>query len=1509
MSSINKDKNLREITLLLQISKSMVIDTTYNMHDISAICSEIFYPYNSDGFKLFIKDFEVSSLEKINVSNTLDFYKSNLIIVKPNDEKLLRNNHNKISDEYHGFKENQDRKILNDILTKLNFIKESLMNVTSINNNTLKISNGFDKKNFDQNEFSVTDAFASTKDLTIKELSTIKNLHGSNSMNLNLALSIDNNSKRNNFFPPSTSCENNQDSFNDIKENKGKIMNKKGFSIMENKVEDLSINNLTEKINNEISLIDQINSENFIKKEKLKKNLMKSQDMINKLKLELENSFSKINLYENMLPRQLSDSQSIISNPNLNQIRNINEKERIFELEKYIKSLTDLNFNLKKSLKDYEEHTNELQKIISMYKSKDINKRISEDGQKKNCLCELKNEEILNLKKVIDELIKKCDEYELKNLKEVNRSLNDTSIEPNKTTTLQDILKITIEKKDILIHSLKSTESNMSRILSKYKEDLIVLLTYLKENHTKFQKTYFKDSSKNAINVNKLGENILDILKMKEDLIQDVNTNILNMNSELKELVQMNHEISVDLKKVCFTDFNYSLSSNLEKFKYQLNLIMKSNDNLGDKNSKLFENYQINTIKEEDSIADTNNIINEKLKELEEKLRDRDEDLKIAKMQIEIYKGCLEVKSNPEICRNQSFTLLNNFPFKLQIYPCLNMEIKSKFLNENVNIVIKESNFEFCKRKASLYKIKEISIQFFEMENEAKVTLKKQLNFMKSDFEIQRKNYEDLEFKYSEELKRKETFNSELRLNKDFKAELDKRNNEVKELKYNEKDLQELLIKKENQIQKEIKHNITLNETINDMKDLLNKKEQELKFQLNRENYETIDIMKKMDENNIENEKCKSKLISTNNEYKNIIDRMNNEINQLKNELKNKCQLDKEFKEIKEKKDNCEEKLKSLEKQLNEILKKNHEVKLNLNENKLKEIIEEKISLEDKLKIADSRSREMLKEKLAEKKDSDKEINDLKQQLTDEKKKIHELKKEFENEIKALNQRKKEEKLQIEIELKKNIDQLKEFKLKEENLRGLLEKLNIEKDCLIKVNEEQLKTLNDLEKLNKNPKIKEYIEKEKKNFEIQTNSLIHDNQEISKKNEELKSKYSAIKEDYDRMLKNSNRNDLLNRCNIIDRKFAALKKEYKHLKRSQSKLDKQTIIGSNTSRSNNSNAINEILNSSSSSDEKIIEEFLEKKIMTIKEGTTFIFSVFDCKRILRYDLEYRSFKLLEFADYAQFEDNFYPQGSIYLNISDGLLVISGENHDLFYQYNYRKNTFNKLNKLNYNHSYGGLIYYEKENSIICLSGWHNRRVEKYLSLDISFSFMKEIDKSKQKINLSNKNNWVNIPELKSERSECPYIIINNLYLYAFFGFNCPKMKYLETIERINLDTQDNWEYVKFTNEEHLSTYIKSHSLIKHNEEEILFVGGYDGKNESPVENFIFFNIKSNKMIGSQRKFPDIIKNHCYYFQKNLNFIPFIEDHNKRHFVNIDEKDNIHLIEIGSLQYDIFKFED
>ena len=60
-----------------------------------------------------------------------------------------------------------------------------------------------------------------------------------------------------------------------------------------------------------------------------------------------------------------------------------------------------------------------------------------------------------------------------------------------------------------------------------------------------------------------------------------------------------------------------------------------------------------------------------------------------------------------------------------------------------------------------------------------------------------------------------------------------------------------------------------------------------------------------------------------------------------------------------------------------------------------------------------------------------------------------------------------------------------------------------------------------------------------------------------------------------------------------------------------------------------------------------------------------IFSIFDSKRILRFDLEDRVFKLIEFADFGNFESHFSPQGSIYLNIYEGLLIVTGENHDFF----------------------------------------------------------------------------------------------------------------------------------------------------------------------------------------------------------------------------------------------------
>ena len=215
-----------------------------------------------------------------------------------------------------------------------------------------------------------------------------------------------------------------------------------------------------------------------------------------------------------------------------------------------------------------------------------------------------------------------------------------------------------------------------------------------------------------------------------------------------------------------------------------------------------------------------------------------------------------------------------------------------------------------------------------------------------------------------------------------------------------------------------------------------------------------------------------------------------------------------------------------------------------------------------------------------------------------------------------------------------------------------------------------------------------------------------------------------------------------------------------------------------------------------------------------------------------------------------------------------------------------------------------MIYYSEGNSIICLSGWHNKRVEKYVNDEVISNYLKIPKNYPKKIEKQLKNTWNQLPELTIERSESTYVVFDK-FLYGFFGFNCPQMKYLDSIERINLDNPLMWELVSYKNDHHISTFIKSHASIQLNNNEVLFVGGYDGLNDCPIENFSFFNVKKNEYYKSDRKFPDISKNHIYNFQKNGTSVPYIDIHNRLHLVAVDEKDVVHVVEAKTLQYDLF----
>jgi len=242
-----------------------------------------------------------------------------------------------------------------------------------------------------------------------------------------------------------------------------------------------SFGSLLEKINTEIQVIMKLNTENNDKKEKLKRNLVKSQDIIKNMKEQLENSLCKEKVYEKMLKE---NQRKLISIPTENDNNEAEYKNKINELENYVVSLNEFNSTLQKNVKDYEDYTIELKKTIDILKSKG-NILETETNQ---CMCDVKNQEILTLKKVIDELYKKCDEYEKQKLKDSVKKLSkENPDKQDRNMNLENVLKVGIEEKDKLIQSLKTTEANMNVILARYKENLFSLCTYLKESKSSNQ--------------------------------------------------------------------------------------------------------------------------------------------------------------------------------------------------------------------------------------------------------------------------------------------------------------------------------------------------------------------------------------------------------------------------------------------------------------------------------------------------------------------------------------------------------------------------------------------------------------------------------------------------------------------------------------------------------------------------------------------------------------------------------------------------------------------------------------------------------------------------------------------------------------------------------------------------------------------------------------------------------------------------------------------------------------
>ena len=281
--------------------------------------------------------------------------------------------------------------------------------------------------------------------------------------------------------------------------------------------------------------------------------------------------------------------------------------------------------------------------------------------------------------------------------------------------------------------------------------------------------------------------------------------------------------------------------------------------------------------------------------------------------------------------------------------------------------------------------------------------------------------------------------------------------------------------------------------------------------------------------------------------------------------------------------------------------------------------------------------------------------------------------------------------------------------------------------------------------------------------------------------------------------------------------------------------------------------------------------------------------------IIAFNISIQRFSIKNYIEGTSNFNNIYNsftehENDIILSLSNGAIIITGKETNKMFFYNSLNNYMYNLNNLNNSHCKGGIIQYGN-NKLICLSGKNNSTVEIYN--------IKE-------------NKWKYLPNMNRAHCESSYIILNNNILFSFFGFDYEKNLFISDIEYLNLNnTYLNWKIMKINEK----IYIKGHnlfSLYNHYKQnyKIFIIGGENNSfiNQGIIEiELIDFKIKYldglNKHFKSKnRENKDAEK----IIFSNPFFSYFDTITNKKYMYNIDQNLNAHIIDIDTLEHNIYK---
>ena len=378
---------------------------------------------------------------------------------------------------------------------------------------------------------------------------------------------------------------------------------------------------------------------------------------------------------------------------------------------------------------------------------------------------------------------------------------------------------------------------------------------------------------------------------------------------------------------------------------------------------------------------------------------------------------------------------------------------------------------------------------------------------------------------------------------------------------------------------------------------------------------------------------------------------------------------------------------------------------------------------------------------------------------------------------------------------------------------------------------------------------------------------------------------------------NNNMIDTSNKNNFID---TSNKNENIKPKEIQNQNTPQNNLNSNFNSDSKQNHKNGVVSFEGGSDEKDKEKSpYNEQSMAVNESLNTshlsqggkkrekcLFKLKDDHRIIIFFISKQSFKEKNFYDKGNFRKDFTTEADVVqLNLLGKLFMLGGKNFNKFYYYDYSSNSIYYINNSLNSHYYGSMVYCPKFNMIYLLGGNSQTKCE---ACYLNNSNLKKLT-------------WKPMPSLNEERQEFASIYFDD-YIYVFFGFSSKRGVNLSSIERINVNTNSQFEVVYVNEQITLSSlgcaiFIDDTEISKEGNDGILLLGGFDGQNY--VDTSLVFNPKEMKIRDCDIVIPNMSKHFQFLFHKESAFIEF--DNGSQ--LIFDMKNNVHLLTNDS--YELF----